>query len=934
MNYHVKSINEVVSLLDKARTADVTYVFSSEVVSRSYLEAYARKFPNSAIFNDEVLSWDTFSEKFTAYPQDKVRAVFTDRLLFVQHFFKTQDAMKKLTYYCDSNYTCSKPAYMRSIAKVLPNMCKAFDLKNTSSTMSLLDTVAQTAPKDMQADLLLLVPSYKTYLEQHELYDPAFYEPDFTQSSSDGTCAQNYTLVFPQTFSKAYVSKALEVCNSIELDQDALPADFKLKFFSNPVAEIRACLRNIYKLLTDATSNVHPNDIAISCPDFDSYLPYLQQEAYKRDISLTFNNAKPISSYIPGKFFSALLRIKNENYSFASMKDFLLNLEFPYKDREILVSIIKNAVDCKCKEGPLYKWCDKFGRLKYPALAEKKRLLEIDKGLRAVVDCKDPAKLKENVMILVKDLFGEKSWTEKPKQNNGLEYENARIFGSCERELDNLSVHAKDVELDSGESLFSLFVDILKDKTYRPNTGKDNINVYKYPVSAGLAVKYHFVLGLTESNSKVLLNPYPCLPLDKAKTLEEVKALEDLVIGLYSQTMDGGSTWISSVEEGFSGADVIPTIFLKDGRKENVRTVQEDSYSTEVSVWEGKEIEKLSLTKMQKAGFEKAYETGLNYDKSASFALVPLPFTLSVSRVKEFEACPYKGYASCKLKLDNLDFEPNMDDAAQIGDLLHKAFQGALLSANPRSIEAIKENDLLVQFEKVLNDYEKTPNATDKVHIAHIRNKYTKLLPLILDCVEEEVSAQEDKPTDKKTQIELGLMTCVDKKPVEHCSPDLIAEETDEKDIINFTGRMDCLLQDSNGDLAVIDLKKNAKNHHGGKLDKVNLQVAIYAKMLQKEYGRLPKIGGFYSFDEGKFKFVWPKYGFNAQYDNFFYTQTPEVEDVNRSKNEYVDENYKERVRELGRIISQQAFKAEPKLKKTCDTCPFYNLCRGGFQTV
>ncbi len=954
----MNSVDKMVELLC-LKSNETTFVFTSEVVARSFLEACARKNPNKAFFKDCAISWDTFQEKFTSYPRDKVRAIFTDRLLFVQQYFSLQGAMQKgakneLKYYCDSKYSCSEPAYMRSIAKALPNMCKAFDLSSQESAsqggvlqkenLQLLDKVKEYAPAEMQADLQKLVPAYKAYLEQHGLYDSALYEPNFKQTASDGTSAKDYTLVFPQTFSKAAVLKALEDCKSVDFESsEDIP---KLKLFTNSLAELRACLREVHSLLSN---NVKPNDIAISCADYDAYMPYLNQEAQQRDITLTFNNARPISSYIPGKFFSALLRVKAENYSFASMKDLLLNLEFPYKDRELLVSILEKAVRCKCKEGPLYKWAYKFERLNPPALEEKKRLLEIDKGIRSVVDCKDPVKLRINVMILLKDLFAEKSWTEEQEENDSLEALNARIFGSCERELGNLSTHAKDVDLGKNGDLFGLFVDILKDAVYRPNTGKGNINVYKYPVAAGLAVKYHFVLGLTESNSKVLLNPYPCLPLETAKTLEEVKALEDEILKLHSQSLEGGYAWLSSAEEGFSGADVIPTIFLKEDRKVKVREVKPDSFAQEISVWKERKqpAVEFAITQKQKACFEKACESALSYDKATSFAPVPKPFPISVSMVKNFEECPYKGYAACKLKLSGTDFEPVMDDAAQIGNILHKALQRALENSDAKSIESIKKEDLLAQLETVLVEYEKTPEATDSVHVAHIRNKYSKVLPLILECVEEEPEepqedakkkAKKDKPTDKKTQVQLGLMTCIqDEKGkyvgIEYQAQDLIPEETEEKGVIKFTGRMDCVLQDSEG-YAVIDLKKNAKNHYAGKLDKVNLQVAIYAKMIEKEFGEIPKIGAFYSFEEGKFKFVWPKFGSTSQYDNFFYTETEDVQDINKSQNEYVDENYKARVKELGRIVSQKDFRAEPKVQKTCDTCSYYNLCRGGFQTV
>ena len=937
------SVNKMIDLLS-SEGAKTTFVFTSEVVARSYLEACARRYPNKAIFSDSAISWDTFQEKFTPYPRDKVKAVFTDRLLFVQHFFASksvtksttinatnsstksstsQDAMSQLKYYCDSNYACSKPAYMRSIAKALPHMCKAFDLENTSDSLTLLDKTLQHAPKEMQADLLLLVPAYKAYLDQQNLYEPALYEPNFHVPAADGSLASNYTLVFPQTFSKSAVLKALEVCPHVDLEphEEAL----KLKLFNNSLSEIRACLRSVYALLTSGT---HPNDIAITCSDYDAYKPYLDQEAQKRDITLTFNNAKPISSYTPGAFFCALERVKAENYSFKSMKALLLDLRFPYKNRELLVSIIQKAVDCKCQDGPLSNWIAKFKKL--GASAEAERLEQIETGIKAVVDCKDPLQLRENVMILVKDLFGEDEWTKRPDENDSLKAQNARIFGSCARELDNLSAHAKGLDVSGDISLFSLFVDILRDKVYRPNTGKNNINVYKYPADAGLAVKYHFTLGLTDSNTKVLLNPYPFLPLDTAKTMEEVRALEDSVLSLYGQTLDGGFSWMSSAEEGFSGADVVPTLFLKGDRIEKVKKVECDSFEEEISVWKGKkeltEGQVLAITQKQKDCFERAYQSELDFSNETSFAPVATPFKISVSRVKELETCPYRGYAYCKLGLNNLDFEPNMADAAQIGDLLHEALQKALKEA--KTLDNIKPDRLQELFNLEVDKYEKEAKATDSVHVAYIRHKYSELLPNLISCFEEK---EGDRNLDNGTARKLGGM---DFKAKEYTAPAIIPEGTD----LQFEGRMDCILQDGEGNLAVIDLKKDASKHHGGTLDKVNLQLAIYAKMLEKDshFGKRPEIGAFYSFEGGKFLFVWPKFGYNKAYNNFFYDENSVSTDPapKSDKTEYVEENYNKRVKELDRIVKEHDFAPKPKEANSCKNCSFYNLCREGFQTV
>ncbi len=923
----MNSIDRIVDLLSR-NGGEKTFVFTSEVVARSYLEACAHRYPGRAVFTDSAISWDTFRGKFTSYPGCKVRAVYTDRLLFVQQYFASGEAMKKLEYYSDSSYECSKPAYIRSIAKALPDMCAAFD----PETMELLDKTKENAPEEMQNDLLLLVPAYKTYLENHALYEAALSAPDFRRNASDGTTAKDYVLVFPETFSDPSVLKALEVCRHI--DQDTL----ELTQYNNSLSEIRGCMREIYRLLTSGTS---PDEIAITCSDFDAYKPYLETEARMRDITLTFNSAMPLTSYTPGAFFLALRRVKEENYSFRSMKALLLDLRFPYKDRDILVSIIRNAVDCRCKDGPLENWIRKIKKLcnkdhEHTALAEAERLEEIDSAISNVVDCKDPGKLKGSIISLVSSMFEKGEWiqekecddAEKPED---IKVENERIFGMCLNELDNLSSHAGTVTFDGCGNLFDLFVDILEDKTYVPDTGMGTVNVYRYPVSAGLAVKYHFILGLTDSNSKLLLNPYPFLPFDTAKKIDGVRALEDSVISLYGESLRGGFSRMSSARESYSGADVIPTVFLRKGWVESVEKPEVDSFERELSIWEGKEPpkgEKLFLTQKQKDCFTRADEKELVFSNDPSFHSVPVPFKISVSRVKNFENCPYSGYAYCVLGLDDLKFEPDMAAAADVGIILHETLQRAL-EEDPKTLGSLNPERLKKILSQKIEEYREKPKATDSVNVKSIRDMYMSKISKIADCFVE----KEKKNPDDYTLEKLGEMTSLVNEYDK--SPEFTPEDCPS---IQFSGRMDCILGNDE-ELAVIDLKKDASSHYGGTLDKCNLQVAVYSKMLEKDpkfNGKSVTIGAYYSFKDGKFKFVWPKYGRNKGQSNFFYNENsiPDEPEPKSDKKEFVEENYNSRVKELNRIIGDHDFSPKPKDNESCKNCPFYTLCRKGFQTV
>ena len=943
-------VREIISLIAKAHDEGKTYVFSSQVIARSYLEAYVRSYSNFAIFTDSVMSWDDFKANFTAYPKTKTRAVFTDRLLFVQHFFAKENAAKKLRFYCDSSYLCSQKAYMKSIAKNLPSMCHAFDVKS----MTIKPNALIHSPSDMIYDLKLIVPAYKAFLDENDLYDTCLYEPNFTKLGENGKNASSYVLVLANTFKDALVDDALKVCKNIDFNFNDKP---KLKLFANSVCETRACMREIHELLLKGEL---PNDISISCPSVASYLPYLEQEASKRDIALDFTDTKPLLDYIPGRFFNTLLRARDENYSFESIKSLLLDPCFPYNDRPSMVRIIENAIKCKLQDGPLSKWEQRFISIHEEDLA--KRVLEIGSKIEAVVNCHDVKDLHNNIMILVNYLFGENTWVKELSSNDSLEDLNARVFGSCITELDTLSSHLSLLELNNSQDLYGLFIDILGDKVYTPNLGRNLIKVYSYPVDAGLATKHHFVIGLTDTNTRTLRNPYPFLPYEKVNTIENVLHLEDTLLSHYANviaktvnTLDvpntpgtsnspkssnftNASIWLSSSQEGFSGVDVVPTSFLGENCIENVNKIKEDSFIQEEKLWENVEenseekseedldrtsqntAQNLVISQKQKDCLSSAYECTLNYDKNLQFSIPKLPLSISVSRIKAFEECPFKGYVYCVLKLKDVDYKPRMNDAAQIGDILHSTIQKALKEAG--TLSNISEARLKSIFRNELANYANQPTSTDTSHITYIKKTYEDILPLVYET---------------KTAESLRDMNF---KAMEGDTAFTISDE-----VISLKGKADCILEDKSGNYAVIDFKKNASSYYATKdLNKISLQVAVYAKMMEQnpKFGKTPMIGALYSIEDGVFKYVWPRTTIGRSQQGFEYScnakesstlQDGSAVQENSTSQEYVDENYKMRIEKLKKTVSNALFNPTPS-DDACRHCSLYNFCRGGFETV
>ena len=168
-------------------------------------------------------------------------------------------------------------------------------------------------------------------------------------------------------------------------------------------------------------------------------------------------------------------------------------------------------------------------------------------------------------------------------------------------------------------------------------------------------------------------------------------------------------------------------------------------------------------------------------------------------------------------------------------------------------------------------------------------------------------------------------------------------------EVVSLRGMADCVLEDEAGNYAVVDFKKSAASYYKAKdLGKTSLQLAVYARMLEENPrfgGRLhdTKVGygAYYSIEDGAFKYVWPSVSFGRTKQGFDYSseysssseEAPEVPDQGDKSQEFVKDNCDLRIENLSHVIKEACFEPTPS-DEGCRYCPFYNLCRGGFETV
>ncbi len=828
-------------------------VFSSQIVADSYVYSCAKK--NGSAFKDRAISWDRFREKFSQIPKEFTQADDTDKSLFVKYWSEhDKENFEKLRYFADFSYKEAIPAFKRSIARQVSQLCTAYESSDTVKE----ELYNQNPSKELMNDIHLIVLAYREYLKNHKLYDLNLITPNFQE-------AQDYVLVFPETFKDPHVKQAAKYCRQIKNPTKQDPF-FGFEIYNNSVSEIRNTMRNIRQLLQDGTN---PSDIAISCSDLETYRPYLEYEAHIRDIELEFQDARPLSQLPPGRFIKLFFNARKTRGDYRSLRAFILDTMVPFKDRETYPQIISEANKLKIANAPFEIWLAKL---------QKEKNEEITNAFQRLVENFDnfdgqirTDKVSEALMTFSKAVLEDKYWTTTDEQMPNGTF--AAVFGSCIDELKKLETKSPNL---GKEEIIELYEEVLDNVKYLENRKTMGLKVYNFPVSCGLCIEHHFVLNLSDKAVVCYRDSYPFIQ-DRNSPAKEDIGHEILKTYLLSNAV------LSGCEESFSGPMVMPTEFLEKGRN-LYKTKQQDSFDNEG-------LTDCIMPYAQKEGFERNRDICSNYSDKEEFAKPLLPFNMSISKIKDFELCPYKVYASDILKLKEEKYELKMEDPATVGDILHRTIQRALKEAKSIEKISLKRLNEILKYE-IYVVYAKRNDAPPKHYLDHIYKTYEKSIGDFLSAFE------------MLNKFEFDSMEEDTKGSIQHGN-------------VVYHGKADLVLKNQERDYAVIDMKKDdTKYYKATSLEKTSLQVAMYSDLLETNpnYGKTPVFGGYYSFKNSKLHRVWPGGGKKEVWD---------IELVKQDKNE--------RLEKISQKVADADFKAHTD-SETCRTCPYKTLCRGGYE--
>ncbi len=813
-----------------------TLVFTSEVVARNVLSSFLIANENTVVFKDRCISFDNFYLSLLN-TGDKKQIRKEERMTFSYSFLSSN--IDRLSYFASPLHKESLISYASSLSSLLPFFSNTEGIEKKA-----LD------------DIKIIKPIYDEYLEKNNLYEKNFLTPEIEKIEKG-----KYVFIFPETFNNKW---AMEIVNKGLVDSLSVPkvATPQILSYKNSISEIKALFRKIYKDLETCSYS----DIAITSSSLNTYRPFLERESKLKDIPLLFTSTTPLSSYSESRFFSSLYNWYNSDYSLKETKELFLDPTYPFKDRQQLRDIISRAIERRIlKDGGIENWKEV---LKNEQFSYLEKLINATKKI--IVST------RPNVMINAindfRDNFFDSSWD---RNTN-------KIFGTL---VDILEKMGKEEIKDS----FLVFLSLIEQSSYVEKTeNKEGIKVYSYPSSCGIIAKKHYLIGLDDKSTTLSITSAPFINDDKTD-------LTSSLLSVYSIQSFQDELIVSGSTLGFDGARLLPPFFLTNVKK--IEIIESDQYSEERKMWhEGKEP-LLSPTLFQSLSYFNAKNNILRGRKNdvevEQFTEEKLE--MSVSNAKKFDECPYKGYASFRLKLRRKDFDTILDDATEIGNILHEAVQEEL--DNSRSLTLISVPNLKEKFKVKLKNSKKIKSKAIKYYLFEKFN-FNKL-------INKDISA------------------CGDMK--------LLGNELEVADYpliknITIKGRIDSLFKNEEGKYLIIDWKKNGSNDYSNKsIDDVSLQLVLYSMLLEK--GEVEKMeeenfangsiicAAFYSFESDKYFFVW----------------SPLLDEKNKEYDiELVYSNAEKRLKMIQNNLDSGSF--TPKYsEKGCMNCEYKGLCREQF---
>ena len=614
---------------------DSVLIFPTESVKRFYLTEYvlSRK---SSVLASKAFAFDEFANLFIPKFKDKKPSNKYIKTFFSAYFLSTKGSLLK--YFYNPQYPESKLRFIPFIASILPS------LKNLEK-VSFYD-------EKIKSDLEILYSSYISFLDEKNLFEPAYFKYELSNANLDLT--KKYYLVaydaeinmmrFYEELNKPSFLIPLELEKEVKINHE---------LYRNEKAE----LVTLFNRLTDLKERgVRAEDIIISTPNLQRLKPYLEKESREYGIILNFISTVKLSQTIAGRLFNDLKELYSTELSFYSLERFLLCPSYPFKDSECAKSLIMELTNLGLLKGS-FSALDRIEMaLERKKLSKELKLYRvIKKGVKRLFEANN---MVQNLHILLSQILvdGEFESCDEDVRNS---------YAFALKELNRFESTLLELSLEVDKP-FSSFISTMDSINYISSEKRNGIKVYSYNQDYLLSVPYHFVIALDDDSAKVLDHDLSFLEDHEVINRKSYDVTIPL-LKYYSSSSD--NVYLSSSSDTYSGSANAPMFFCQEKRVKYC-----DAYIKDDITFATRE----SLIKGNKAAFSRVEKDVKSGDKAYLDKIKVSYYTLC-----DYIKCPYITYLKRNVGIDYgnvTTFEPTTMDSLMVGSFLHSIIERFLIN--------------------------------------------------------------------------------------------------------------------------------------------------------------------------------------------------------------------------------------------------------------
>ena len=788
----------IYSLLDDP---GVTLVFPTENAARHHLSGYVRSRGRS-VLADRAIAFDTFRELFTPKHEERKPSDKYRRLAFVTGFLDSRKTGMEYLYR-DPLYEY-RLRFVPFLTRILPSLSEM--------------TGTAVENRNIRRDLEILKSAYASYLSRCGLYEPGW-EPH-SIDYAEGKLHGKYILVgYDADIQMQMLIKELGSLPQIGFLNKECSEAVKYKKFLTEEAELRALFLRLQEL---RKQSVPIEDIIISTPQTEALRPRLERLGLEYGIPLSFMKSLMLRETVPGRYLFAVRRLLNEDLSFRSMENLLLNCALPFTDMEANRFLIRFMTENNIMGGSTGFSDDALftalGRRASGKSSEDVGVRAFDlyrnmkSALVAVKRASDGDELIKDIHGLTELLFG-------PDEFSSSSTEDKDVYSFMFAELDRINTALKESGMVMRD-MFSVFMGEVEQLSYVRQEKRDGIRIYSYGQDHLIDVPWHFVIGLNEADSVVRKDALAFLEDHEVGGFRESYDVTDRLLEYYCSC--GENVWISGSGTSYSGAQSVPSFFINGNAVEEIRKPDlKDVFGS---------ADRLSL---EMAGQTSMAPKGDDLAVSGSGPVRDLSGRkLSYTSISNYARCPYRAYLQSDLTAEApSDFEPSEQDDREIGTFLHGVIQSFMAAHYGQLLDASHLEEYHEELDGILRQELEKSRKFDALTKQCIHGNYIEPMKTVLT---ELLS-----PTARRKTGFVGPFTPLrNELPLDGDS--------------SFTGFVDTVISDAEGNIFLLDYKKG-----GGD---ATYQLVLYKRLyeLNPPYGTEVKDCFFYSMRDSKYKGIKP----------------------------------------------------------------------------